>query len=48
MDEGGHWYVLIAKMYVLMLKHTCIGNQAEAVNLWIGDSRSTTSLHHDP
>ncbi|OXG42832.1 hypothetical protein C359_02159 [Cryptococcus neoformans Bt120] len=25
-----------------------IGKQAEAVNLWIGDSRSTTSLHHDP
>ncbi|CAD6563911.1 MAG: hypothetical protein TREMPRED_002371 [Tremellales sp. Tagirdzhanova-0007] len=23
-------------------------SSAEAVNLWIGDSRSTTSLHHDP
>ncbi|WWD18607.1 hypothetical protein CI109_103060 [Kwoniella shandongensis] len=25
-----------------------IGSKAEAVNLWIGDSKSTTSLHHDP
>lgn len=24
------------------------GSSAEAVNLWIGTSRSTTSLHHDP
>ncbi|WWC70906.1 uncharacterized protein I206_104858 [Kwoniella pini CBS 10737] len=24
------------------------GSEAEAVNLWIGDKRSTTSLHHDP
>lgn len=24
------------------------GDSAEAVNLWIGTSRSTTSLHHDP
>lgn len=24
------------------------GGPAEAVNLWIGTSRSTTSLHHDP
>ncbi len=23
-------------------------SSAEAVNLWIGTSRSTTSLHHDP
>ncbi|KAK8858712.1 hypothetical protein IAR55_002941 [Kwoniella newhampshirensis] len=25
-----------------------IGSEAEAVNLWIGDCNSTTSLHHDP
>ncbi|ORX37288.1 cupin-like domain-domain-containing protein [Kockovaella imperatae] len=25
-----------------------IGHPAEAVNLWIGTSRSTTSFHHDP
>ncbi|WVR06473.1 hypothetical protein IAU60_003504 [Kwoniella sp. DSM 27419] len=25
-----------------------VGDTAEAVNLWIGDSKSTTSLHHDP
>ncbi|ODN81846.1 hypothetical protein, variant [Cryptococcus amylolentus CBS 6039] len=25
-----------------------VGRESEAVNLWIGDSRSTTSLHHDP
>nr|XP_018262200.1 uncharacterized protein I303_05216 [Kwoniella dejecticola CBS 10117]OBR84358.1 hypothetical protein I303_05216 [Kwoniella dejecticola CBS 10117] len=25
-----------------------IGAEAEAVNLWIGDKKSTTSLHHDP
>lgn len=24
------------------------GESAEAVNLWIGSSRSITSLHHDP
>ncbi|KAK6908025.1 hypothetical protein I203_102026 [Kwoniella mangroviensis CBS 8507] len=24
------------------------GSEAEAVNLWIGDRKSTTSLHHDP
>ncbi|WWC88527.1 uncharacterized protein L201_003438 [Kwoniella dendrophila CBS 6074] len=24
------------------------GSEAEAVNLWIGDKKSTTSLHHDP
>ncbi|ORY25936.1 cupin-like domain-domain-containing protein [Naematelia encephala] len=25
-----------------------VGSTAEAVNLWIGSSRSSTSLHHDP
>ncbi|KAK4687834.1 peptidyl-lysine (3S)-dioxygenase / protease, partial [Tremellales sp. Uapishka_1] len=25
-----------------------VASSAEAVNLWIGDNRSTTSLHHDP
>ncbi|OCF37197.1 hypothetical protein I316_01104 [Kwoniella heveanensis BCC8398] len=24
------------------------GSEAEAVNLWIGDRKSTTSMHHDP
>ncbi|WVF68961.1 hypothetical protein IAT40_003735 [Kwoniella sp. CBS 6097] len=24
------------------------GSEAEAVNLWIGDKKSTTSMHHDP
>lgn len=24
------------------------GGSAEAVNLWVGTSQSTTSLHHDP
>lgn len=33
---------------MLTLKHMNVGKQAEAVNLWIGDSGSTTSLHHDP
>lgn len=25
-----------------------MGNGAEAVNLWMGSSRSVTSFHHDP
>ncbi|GFZ45061.1 hypothetical protein JCM24511_02787 [Saitozyma sp. JCM 24511] len=28
--------------------HEATGATAEAVNLWIGSSRSTTSFHHDP
>jgi jumonji domain-containing protein 7 len=27
---------------------THAGESAEAVNLWIGNSKSTTSFHHDP
>jgi len=46
-DEGGPWYVIISVEYCGFVD-LIPGNEAEAVNLWIGSAKSVTSFHHDP